>query len=92
MFVKNAWYVAGWSHEIGRMPLERWIIGEPVVLYRTEAGRAVALEDRCAHRRGGTTSRRWMSTGCGSITGAFPASSPWAAAPCRSSATGQPNA
>lgn len=50
MFVKNAWYVAGWSHEIGRTPLERWIIGEPVVLYRTEAGRAVALEDRCAHR------------------------------------------
>ena len=51
MFVKNAWYVAGWSHEIGRTPMERWIIGEPVVLYRTEGGAAVALEDRCAHRR-----------------------------------------
>jgi vanillate O-demethylase monooxygenase subunit len=51
MFVKNAWYVAGWSHEIGRTPLERWITGEPVVLYRTESGMAVALEDRCAHRR-----------------------------------------
>ena len=51
MFVKNAWYVAGWSHEIGRTPLERWITNEPVVLYRTEGGRAVALEDRCAHRR-----------------------------------------
>ena len=51
MFVKNAWYVAGWSHELGREPQERWILGEPVVLYRTEAGAAVALEDRCAHRR-----------------------------------------
>lgn len=51
MFVKNAWYVAAWSHEIGRTPLERWITGDPIVLYRTEAGRAVALEDRCAHRR-----------------------------------------
>jgi len=35
MFVKNAWYVAGWSHEVGRTPLERWITNEPVVLYRT---------------------------------------------------------
>lgn len=51
MFARNAWYVAGWSHEINRTPLERWLLGDPVVLYRTEAGAPVALEDRCAHRK-----------------------------------------
>jgi vanillate O-demethylase monooxygenase subunit len=51
MFVRNAWYVAGWARELGRAPAERWIIGEPIVLYRTEAGRPVAMEDRCPHRK-----------------------------------------
>jgi vanillate O-demethylase monooxygenase subunit len=51
MFLKNAWYIAGWSHEIGRSLTQRWIAGEPLVLYRTEAGAVAALEDRCPHRR-----------------------------------------
>jgi len=51
MFLRNAWYVAAWGREVGRTPLRRMFLGEPVVLYRTEAGDAVALEDRCAHRR-----------------------------------------
>jgi phenylpropionate dioxygenase-like ring-hydroxylating dioxygenase large terminal subunit len=51
MFLKNAWYVAAWSHEIGRSPAQRWIAGEPLVLFRTEAGGVAALEDRCPHRR-----------------------------------------
>lgn len=51
MFITNAWYVAAWGHEIGRELTQRWIIGEPVVLYRTEAGEVVALHDRCPHRR-----------------------------------------
>ncbi|ANB74981.1 hypothetical protein AYM40_21340 [Paraburkholderia phytofirmans OLGA172] len=51
MYLKNAWYVAGWGHEIQRSLTQRWIIGEPLVMYRTEAGKAVALEDRCPHRR-----------------------------------------
>lgn len=45
-----AWYAAGTSDEIGRTPLARRVLGIPVVLYRTLDGRAVALEDRCAHR------------------------------------------
>lgn len=51
MFVKNTWYVAAWSHELaaGKL-LARTLLGEPVVLYRTEDGRAVAMEDRCPHR------------------------------------------
>ncbi len=51
MFLKNYWYVAAYSDEVGREPLGRVLLGEPVVLYRTEAGAPVALEDRCAHRR-----------------------------------------
>jgi vanillate O-demethylase monooxygenase subunit len=50
MFLENAWYVAAWDTEVGREPLARTLLGEPVVLYRTGDGRAVALEDRCCHR------------------------------------------
>ena len=50
-FVKNAWYVAAASEEVGRALTPRWITGEPVVLYRTEAGQVLAMEDRCPHRR-----------------------------------------
>ncbi len=50
MFLKNQWYVAAWSREIGRDILARQIAGEPVVLYRTQDGRAVAFQDLCPHR------------------------------------------
>lgn len=51
MFVRNAWYVVAWDHEIGRDMLRRIVMNEPVVLYRREDGRPVALEDRCCHRQ-----------------------------------------
>lgn len=51
MFLYNHWYVAAWSNEIERKPLGRTLLNEPVVFYRTEAGRVVAMEDRCPHRR-----------------------------------------
>jgi phenylpropionate dioxygenase-like ring-hydroxylating dioxygenase large terminal subunit len=51
MFVRNAWYVAAWDHEITRTLKRRIILDEPVVLFRTDAGKAVALEDRCCHRQ-----------------------------------------
>jgi vanillate O-demethylase monooxygenase subunit len=51
-FARNRWYVAAYGSEIGREPLGRTILGEPIVLYRTESdGRVVALADRCVHRR-----------------------------------------
>jgi len=50
MFLKDQWYVAAWSREVGRTPLGRRIAGEPIVFYRTERGEAVAFEDRCPHR------------------------------------------
>ncbi|MGY3138372.1 phenylpropionate dioxygenase-like ring-hydroxylating dioxygenase large terminal subunit [Bradyrhizobium sp. USDA 4501] len=50
MFLRNHWYVAARSDELGRSLLARRILNEPVLLYRTEAGEAVAIEDRCCHR------------------------------------------
>jgi len=50
-FLLNCWYVAAWDHELidGRL-LARTILGKPVVLYKGDSGRAVALDDRCCHR------------------------------------------
>ncbi|MFM0178401.1 aromatic ring-hydroxylating dioxygenase subunit alpha [Paraburkholderia aspalathi] len=47
---RNQWYIAAWSEEVTREPMERWILDEPVALYRTESGKPVALEGRCPHR------------------------------------------
>ena len=33
-FVRNAWYAAAWSEEIGRELVERWICGIPIVFFR----------------------------------------------------------
>lgn len=50
-FVFNTWYVAAWSNSVGRDPVARVILGEPVVLYRTVAGELVALRNQCPHRK-----------------------------------------
>ena len=51
MFVRNSWYAAAWSEEVGqRQPLARTVIGESLVLFREPDGAVAALEDRCAHR------------------------------------------
>lgn len=49
-YLRNRWYAAAWSSEIGRELLARTILDEPIVLYRTEGGAPVALEDRCCHK------------------------------------------
>jgi phenylpropionate dioxygenase-like ring-hydroxylating dioxygenase large terminal subunit len=51
MFLKDQWYVAAFDDEVGRTPLARTILGEDLLLFRTEAGIPVVFEDRCAHRR-----------------------------------------
>jgi phenylpropionate dioxygenase-like ring-hydroxylating dioxygenase large terminal subunit len=50
-FLRNRWYVAALSTEIGKKPLARTLLGEPVVFYRDTRGQVVALEDRCVHRQ-----------------------------------------
>ena len=49
--LRNQWYCAALSNEIGNSPLGRILLNEPVVMYRKGDGTAVALEDRCCHRR-----------------------------------------
>jgi phenylpropionate dioxygenase-like ring-hydroxylating dioxygenase large terminal subunit len=51
VFLRDCWYVAARDEEVTRTPLRRLLLGEPVVMYRKEDGSAVALEDRCCHRR-----------------------------------------
>ncbi|MEP0201748.1 MAG: aromatic ring-hydroxylating dioxygenase subunit alpha [Halioglobus sp.] len=48
--VRNRWYMAAFSKEISREPLERTFLGKPVVMYRKEDGRPVALYGLCPHR------------------------------------------
>jgi phenylpropionate dioxygenase-like ring-hydroxylating dioxygenase large terminal subunit len=51
MFVKNCWYVAGWSHEVSSDGfLARTIINAPLVLWRDSTGEVIAFDDRCCHR------------------------------------------
>src|SRR5580658_6301193 len=51
IYVRNAWYVAGWTHElaIGCLAGVR-ILNEPIVIWRNAAGELAAFEDRCIHR------------------------------------------
>jgi vanillate O-demethylase monooxygenase subunit len=49
--LRNQWYCAALAAEIAHVPLARIFLNEPVVMYRTIDGTAVALEDRCCHRR-----------------------------------------
>ena len=49
-FIPDEWYVVAFGAEIGRSLLKRTVLEKRLVLYRTAAGEAVALEDRCAHR------------------------------------------
>ncbi|VVE90550.1 aromatic ring-hydroxylating dioxygenase subunit alpha [Pandoraea bronchicola] len=49
-FLRNAWYMAAWDREIDKNPVPKRILGEPIVMYRTGSGVAVALHDRCPHK------------------------------------------
>lgn len=51
MYLKNCWYVAAWSKDIGRDLKAETFLGENVVLYRQQDGAPVALEDACPHRK-----------------------------------------
>ena len=50
-YPQNVWYCSALSTEISNTPLARMICDKPIVFYRGESGKVVALEDRCAHRQ-----------------------------------------
>jgi len=50
-YVRNAWYVAAWAHDLKPgAPLAIHILDEPIVLWRNGDGALGALENRCVHR------------------------------------------
>lgn len=54
MFLKNAWYCAGWDYDVTLARdsiVPRMIAGQRIVLYRKPDGGVVAFEDRCPHRQ-----------------------------------------
>jgi vanillate monooxygenase len=51
IFLRNQWYAAATSAELGVKPVARTICNEPMVLFRGEDGVAAALTDRCPHRK-----------------------------------------
>lgn len=50
MFVRSAWYLAGFAEEIEQKLQERTMLAEPIVLFRNTAGQVIALANRCPHR------------------------------------------
>ncbi len=63
MSLREFWYIAAQSRSLKQRPLASVILGESVVLFRDEEGRAGALEDRCAHRNAPLSAGR-VSNGC----------------------------
>jgi vanillate O-demethylase monooxygenase subunit len=51
MYLRNAWYVAEISNDVGAKPVPVQMLGEPIVLFRKPDGAVVALEDACPHRK-----------------------------------------
>jgi phenylpropionate dioxygenase-like ring-hydroxylating dioxygenase large terminal subunit len=49
--LRGHWYVAAFAHEVTTHPIRRVLFDQPMVLYRTHGGEAVALSDVCPHRR-----------------------------------------
>lgn len=49
-YVRNCWYVAGWSGGFGSEFKTATILEDNIVFYRKSSGELVALEDRCPHR------------------------------------------
>jgi len=50
-YLRNAWYMAAWSDELGDQPLVRTVLEMPLLLYRKQETRdVVAFLDRCPHR------------------------------------------
>lgn len=49
-YLRNSWYMAAWSDEVGTGGLARTLLEQPVFLFRDGSGTVKALLDRCPHR------------------------------------------
>lgn len=48
--VRNGWYVLAFAQDLTQQLVSRWLLNEPVVLYRKQNGEPVALSGLCPHR------------------------------------------
>ena len=48
--VRNGWYVLAFAQDLKQELVSRWLLNEPVVLYRKADGTPVALSGLCPHR------------------------------------------
>ncbi|MEE3716719.1 aromatic ring-hydroxylating dioxygenase subunit alpha [Tumidithrix elongata RA019] len=60
---QNFWYAVEFSNLITHKPKRIEVLGEELVIYRTDGDKIVALRDRCVHR-GSTLSNGWLDRGC----------------------------
>jgi phenylpropionate dioxygenase-like ring-hydroxylating dioxygenase large terminal subunit len=51
MFITNAWYVASFAADVTHAIRPTRLLRKPLILWRTEDGSLVAMEDSCPHRR-----------------------------------------
>lgn len=51
MYLRNCWYVAGWSKDYTNSLKAQKLLGENIVFYRRSDGNPTALEDACPHRK-----------------------------------------
>jgi nitrite reductase/ring-hydroxylating ferredoxin subunit len=49
-YLRNCWYMLGWSHEVEGAMLARTVLGLNVVAFRNEQGDVGTILDRCPHR------------------------------------------
>jgi phenylpropionate dioxygenase-like ring-hydroxylating dioxygenase large terminal subunit len=49
-FIRNQWYAAMLSRDVGRAPKQAWVLDTPIVLFRKQSNELVALRDVCPHR------------------------------------------
>lgn len=61
--LKNFWYVAELSSEIGPTPKQVMLLGQKLVVFRQPSGQVVALSDVCIHR-GGSLAGGKVDGGC----------------------------
>ncbi|WP_299021518.1 aromatic ring-hydroxylating dioxygenase subunit alpha [uncultured Tepidimonas sp.] len=50
MVERDHWWPVALASAVGPTPLSCWLLGEPLVLWRDEAGAMQVLADRCPHR------------------------------------------
>ena len=66
-FLRNAWYVAAWDHELASGLFGRTIMNQPIAFFRDASGKVCAVEDRCCHRGAALTDGEVIASGlqCG---------------------------